>query len=151
MNNHSKCNGFSASDRLDLAVSAVIPDVMHALAPHETTRPLRRLRAELSIPEQDMRIFRALATASKRRRSVASVISQILVLVARAMRTGRDPITGEPITWKNAYADRTKADALAEAINGSKDMSGRVGRAKSRGRELMRERRLVLAELGVQE
>jgi len=102
---------------LEAAIGPAAPSLIHALATPIITKPRRRsTKARLWLTDEDYAFLKALAKSN--RTHMGPLISRMATLFCRVCRTGRDPLTGEPIDWRaHAYGlDLTLSKGCADAI-----------------------------------
>jgi hypothetical protein len=102
---------------LTAAIGVMAPDVVHAVASPLALKPHRkRVRVQLALTTEDHKFLSELAAAHGI--SLGSLISRQSSLTCRTIRTGRDPLTGEPIEWRAAtHMDWDMSNMCAKAIH----------------------------------
>ena len=94
-----------ASDKLtilDACIGPAAPSLVHAALTPVVTKPRRRIvNTRIRMTKEDHAFVTALRKAGGM--TLGDMMSRILTLLCRTVRTGRDPITGEAIDWRAAY------------------------------------------------
>ena len=101
---------------IEAAIGPAAPSLVHAVArPVAGKRRSRTVCIRVSCAPEDINFLRAVAKTAKT--TLGPLTARILTLLCRTIRTGRDPLTGEPIDWRVAYSlDTDMAQTCADAI-----------------------------------
>jgi hypothetical protein len=83
-------------DLIDALVSQVAPCLVHGSHSQEPKLTIKR-SVQITMAPADFELFESIKKAYKMSRP--ELINRILWLLCRAIRTGRDPWTGEVINW----------------------------------------------------
>ena len=81
---------------IDATIGAVAGDLLH-LANTQEPELVRRQQLNVKLSPADFKLLDTLRRHSGQ--SWASMVSRILWMIARTLRTGRDPYTGAPLDW----------------------------------------------------
>ena len=101
---------------IEAAVGPCAPSLVHAVSrPVSGNRRTRTVCIRVSCTPEDLTFLRTIAKNAHT--SLGPLTARILTLLCRTIRTGRDPLTGEPIDWRLAYSlDIKIAKACTDAI-----------------------------------
>lgn len=104
------------SSIIESAIGPMAPNLVHAVAAPAVVKPRgKTITLRVRLTKEDHVFLRTIARS--RHTQLGNIVARVMTLLCRTIRTGRDPLTGEPIDWRAAYGlDYDVAGRCTDAI-----------------------------------